>query len=146
MKPLSITIKCPVSRSNAHVHWRVQYERDEDVRTEMWAEIIGAHAMPTPHERLCLAEKPVKRIVKFTRYFGGNAKLMDFGNFVSTCKPALDALQLVLSRRKEYGQIVERKGFGFIATDTPAHVQDMYDQVKTRDAKLQGQLKIEVSG
>ena len=140
-----ILIDCPPSRSNLHSGWQVQHRIDTATHAEMWAELVEAQTLPTPHERLLLASNPVKRTVRFTRYWGGKSKEMDKGNFISSCKHALDSLQLVMARRKLHGQIVEKQGFGLIVTDRPCHVADSYEQVKTSDSKMQGRLLVEVS-
>lgn len=95
-------------------------------------------------DRLALATSKERRLVRFTRFFGGRVKELDQSdNFPGACKPVLDELKLVTWRRREFGQMVDREGFGLIFDDAPAYCVAIYDQV--RDAGRAGRLQVEVS-
>ena len=117
-------------------------------------EMVGAiprALQPTSHQRLLLATNPVKRVVVFTRFwFVGkvgeklvNVKELDPDNFVGSCKPVLDELKLVTWRRREFGQMVERPGFGFIVDDRSQYCQAMYDQ--QRNPARAGKLEVRIT-
>lgn len=109
---------------------------------EMRNAILAAGVMPTAHDKLVMAQKPWKRVVSFVRFYGGNVKLMDTGNFIGGLKACLDELKLVTWTTTAHGQKVERPGFGFLYDDSPAFVCDMYDQ--RRDLERAGQLEITI--
>ena len=126
---ITFTIRCPESRSNARKHRMEQAADDKEIQRLVWAALAESGQIQTSHAKLILAATKTQKIVKFTRFWGGASKEMDFGNFVASCKPVLDALKL------------QREGL--IYDDAPAYCREMYDQVK--DSERAGQLKIEVS-
>lgn len=125
---VKFTIAAPKSRSNQRVHWAVRHNEDRAIHTAVWAAVAAAKAMPTSRQKLLLAKDKPKRIVKFVRYWGGRVREMDFGNFVASVKPALDALTL--------------NRIGLIYDDAPSYCTEVYEQVK--DKKRAGQLEVTV--
>lgn len=127
---ITFTIRCPESRSNARKHWRDQHEDDKAAQTLVWAALASTGQIVTPHDRLLLATTKPKKIVRFTRYFGGTVKQMDFGNYVASCKPVLDALKL------------QREAL--IYDDSPLYCTEIYEpQVKNKSRA--GQLEVEIT-
>lgn len=124
------TIKAPKSRSNQRVHWAVRHNQDRAIHSEVWAAVAAAKAMPTSRQKLLLATEKPKRTVRFIRYWGGRVREMDFGNFVASVKPVLDALKL--------------DRIGLIFDDAPSYCVEVYEQVK--DKAQAGQLQVEISG
>ena len=128
---IKFTIKCPESRSNSRCHWSVQYKRDRKVNFAVRIALSASKQMPKSHDKLVLGMDKPQRVVRFTRFFGGRSREMDFGNFVASCKPVLDSLKL------------DDKGVGLIYDDAPKYCREMYDQIK--DKERAGQLEVEVT-
>jgi hypothetical protein len=111
-------------------HHMARYKLNKKIRTAVWAALVESGKLPTSYQKLELATRPVKKIVKFTRFYGGRVKQMDNGNFIASCKAVLDALKL------------GDKGEGLIFDDRPEWLTDMYDQVK--DKSHAGKLEVEI--
>lgn len=144
MKSASFEVRCPPSL-NEQKKWSVgRAKRFRDgLVLEMTQALNAAGCRPTALDRLQLATEPVKRIVKFMRFFGGRVHELDKDNLIGGCKPLLDELKLVTWRRREYGHMVEREGFGFIFDDAPEYCCAIYDQ--KRDPAKAGLLRVEVA-
>lgn len=112
-------------------HRMARHRLNKLIRKAVWASLLAEHALPTSAEKLALAQRPEKRCVKFTRFFGGRVNQMDKGNFVASCKAVLDALKL------------GDNGEGLIFDDRPEWLVDMYLQEK--DPAKAGVLLVEVS-
>lgn len=86
---------------------------------------------PTANEKLNLARRPVKRLVSFTRYYGGRVKRLDGAdNLPGTCKPVLDFL------------VLKEGGLGLIFDDRDEWCATCYEQVEDRNKA--GRLRVEV--
>lgn len=96
-----------------------------------WA-LREASVYPSAHDRLLMATNPRKRVVKFTRFYGGRVREMDHGGIVSACKPLLDALKLIVGHAKQFGRMVEIHGAGIIFDDSMKWVTTLYDHAKSR--------------
>ena len=125
------------------MHWAVKSKAIRDARESTWIALRITREFPTSHERLLMAVNPVKRVVKFTRFYGGNRRRMDEGGLVSACKPVLDALKLIVGHRRQYGRMTEIQGAGLLYDDSPEWVTTMYEQKK--NPKRAGMLLVEVS-
>jgi|SRR6185503_19683165 len=135
------TIKCPPSLNVQKKYGIGQAKRFRDnLALEMLA---CCPKRVTAHERLLLMTDKPRRVVKFTRFWGGAVKELDRDdNLPGACKPVLDELKLVTWRRRVYGAMVERPGLGLIFDDGPSYCTTVYDQIK--DKSRAGQLLIEV--
>ena len=142
-KVIRFTIPCPPNFENERMHWAVRSKAVQSARNRTLYAIAEAGAMPTAHERLVMATEPRKRVVKFTRYFGGRIREMDSGGIVSACKPVLDALKLVVGHKRQYGRMIEVQGAGILFDDSAKWVTTMHEQVK--DATRAGTLEVTIS-
>ena len=79
----------------------------------IWFSILGGHL------GLAKRHEGKKRMICFTRPYGGRVKQMDQDNFIGGCKPVLDALVKL----------------GWIKDDSPQFVECIYNQIKFPDAK-----------
>lgn len=118
---VSFTIKCPPNLSNQRGHWSVRARIGKEVRREVWAVLHETKQHPTAHDQYTLAKEPVKKLVTFTRYFGGRTREMDWDGVASATKPVLDALKL------------GDKGVGLIYDDAPKWCAVTWDQKKDKD-------------
>ena len=138
-------ILCPPSL-NVQKRWSIGQAKRfrDDLVLEMTQALNVAGGRPSTPQRLAMAKNPFKRVVKFLRFYGGNVKRLDSAdNFRGACKPVLDELKLVTWRRRVYGQMVERNGFGFLFDDADEWCCAMYDQEKK--VKKAGRLVVEIA-
>lgn len=113
-------------------HHMARYRLNQEIRRAVWAALVEAHALPSASAKLELATRPVKRVVTFTRFYGGRVREMDNGNFTASCKAVLDALKC------------GDRGEGLIYDDRPEWVTDVYQQRKS--VKHAGLMLVEVGG
>jgi len=128
---VTFTIKCPPNTSNSRLHWAAKHKLFKKVRLEVWASLAQSKQLPTSHDKLVLAKSPVKKVVNFTRYYGGRWREMDWDGIACATKPVLDALKL------------GDGGEGLIYDDAPKWCAVMWSQVKNK-AKA-GTLEVEIT-
>lgn len=124
-------IACPPNTANLRLHWAAKHKLFKDVRLQVWARLAFTHQLPIAHAKLVLAKKPVKKLVKFVRYYGGRHREMDHDGIACATKPVLDALKL------------GDKGEGLIYDDAPTWCAVTWEQVK--DKSRSGQLEVTIT-
>ena len=128
---VKFTVKAQRNPLNgSHGHWTRDHAVMKKCRAAVAFALMEIGRIPSAHDKLVLAKSPVKKSVKFTRFWGGRSREMDFEGFVASCKHYLDALKM------------SDDGEGLIYDDSQTWVALLYDQVK--DKTKAGLLEIEV--
>jgi hypothetical protein len=143
MKEIHFLIPSPPNCHNERMHWSMRARIGRLVRKQVWEALVEQGALPTANDRLVLAKTPTKRSVRFLRFFGRKAREMDFDGLTGACKPILDALKLVVSRKKRGGLTEDVQGCGLIFDDKPAWVALQYDQ--ERRPEHSGYIEVTIS-